>query len=119
MKKTQWQKMLLAFSLFVFACLLLGGGSRLIASDEPVAPILPADSWLHASLTCPPSTQTNELQQRKTQENTLAVSTVLYLTDETMNPCSPQTDANGNVLRQGSSYMRTVYQAFALGDGFA
>ena len=27
-------------------------------------------------------------------------------------------DANGNVLR-GMSYLRTVYSAFALGDGFA
>ena len=29
-----------------------------------------------------------------------------------------KTDANGNVLR-GMSYLRTVYSAFALGDGFA
>ena len=29
-----------------------------------------------------------------------------------------QTDANGNVLRE-ESYLRTVYRAFALGDGFA
>ena len=74
MKKALWQDTFLVFAVLAFACLLLCGGSRLIASpDEPAELILPQESWLSASLTCPPPVQTEGLQEGRQQENRTAV----------------------------------------------
>ncbi len=119
MKRALGRDMFLVFAVLAFACLLLGGGSRLIASPEaPSSPILPREGWLSASLTCPPSAQMQEIEARRVQEERPISASILYLHADEIGPCPPQTDANGNILRQ-ASYMRAVYQAFALGDGFA
>ena len=119
MKKTLWQNLYFAFAVLTFACLLLGGGSRLIAAPEKeTAAFLPAEHWLSASLTCPPTVRQYEASEREMQENGQnTVSFVCFERCET-DHIDVQTDANGNVLI-ASSYMRSVYQAFALGDGFA
>lgn len=119
MKRTLWRDAFFVFAVFSFACLLLGGGSRLIASPEKEAgPIVLRESFMSASLTCPPSTRADELPDHKNQENRQAASAAYCLLNREISCSIPQTDANGNVLRR-ASYMRTVYQAFALGDGFA
>ena len=118
MNKTKGQKFVFALVVLAFCCLLLGGGSRLIASpqDEP-ALILPSVSWMNASLTCMPATQAQSLQQPQ-QEEENALGTALVCFAPTQRPMHAlQTDANGNILGT-VSYMRAVYQVFALGDGF-
>ena len=118
MKNTHCRGMLLIAVVFVFSCLLLSGGSRLIASpDKPAEPVFPRESRLSASLTCPARVQTQELHEGKAQESRDAgEASPPFIAVHAPRP--PQTDANGNILRQ-TSYMRAVYQAFALGDGFA
>jgi len=118
-KKALWRNVFLAFTAFTFVCLLLSGSSRLIAGpDDAVEPIRLSDSWFAASLTCPAAAHEQLIAENGTQKNRpLSAAAVRLMIDETV-PSAPQTDANGNVLLQ-QSYMRTVYQAFALGDGFA
>lgn len=119
MKKALWRNVFLTFAVFTFACLLLSGGSRLIAaSDDSIEPIQLSDSWFAASLTCPAPAYERLIAETGTQKNRSASAASVYLIVDKTVPAAPQTDANGNVLLQ-QSYMRTVYQAFALGDGFA
>lgn len=102
---------------FVFGALLLSGGARLIGSHElenadPIqagAPVRAA--WVSAPA---PREETGAPQQRgqSVQRQEMAV------VPESPAPHRPAAcDANGHVL-ESRSYWRTVYQAFALGDGF-
>ena len=117
MAKRSEQKLLLVCVLFVFVCLLLSGGSRLIGSDVQVDP-MPARSFAsiravlsspverHAETGCAPgrSQSTQRVQINPAPENRSLQRIALC-------------DANGNVIGE-KTYMRAVYQAFVLGDGF-
>lgn len=112
------QKIIFVFAVLAFSCLLLSGGSRLIASpQEPSLPIMPAQSWLEASLTCPPASETGAVQAASIHEKRCSAQSVAFLDAKETDFQPPQTDANGNVLRH-ASYMHAVYQVFVLGDGF-
>ncbi len=118
MQQTIGRRLLFALIMLTFCCLLLGGGSRLIASPEMEAPQMPLPPVFGASLSCAPAERIQPLDAKKVQ-----VSRPIYLatafTQEKATVFSlPQTDANGNILRN-ASYMRAVYQVFVLGDGFA
>ncbi len=116
MTKKGERSLLLWCMLFAFACLLLSGGGRLIASeDDPLIPTRPAAS-IRAVLCNPP------VQLR--QAGTVALKSVaqkrLHATpapDHREADRSVPSDANGNVLL-GRTYIRAVYQAFTLDDGF-
>lgn len=119
MNKPLWQSALLAFAVLAFSCLLLGGGSRLIAMPEEGAmSLIPPPAVMKASLTCPPMEQAQTLHAQRAQERQFFTDASIVREDGEIAFRLPQTDANGNILRQ-TSYMRAVYQVFALGDGFA
>ena len=119
MKRTCWRDLLFAMTLLAFSCLLLMGGSRLIAMpDEAASAILPSESWMEASLTCPPPQPAQNVLAEGEEEGRIRCSFPVCV-DNTGNEMRflSDTDANGNIIRH-ASYMRAVYQAFALGDGF-
>lgn len=117
MAKRSEQKLLLVCALFVFVCLLLSGGSRLIGTDSQMEP-MPERSFasIRAVLTSPVerhaetgyvpgrSQSTQRAQTNPAPENRIPYHIALC-------------DANGNVLGE-RTYMRAVYQVFVLGDGF-
>lgn len=119
MKKTRAKDLFFAAAVFVFVCLLLSGGSRLIASPEkPMQPIATSPSWMRASFTCPPEGGGSNIKEDRAQENRQYSPVPVNDGGKPLAFSLPLTDSNGNVLRR-VSYMRAVYQAFALGDGFA
>lgn len=119
MNRSLWRRMLLTFAVFMFCCLLVSGGSRLIAMpDEAAVPMRAAQSWMNASLRCLPAQSEVVNEPERAQQSRGGLFAAVCCEAEGIASCVPQTDANGNVLRQ-TSYMRAVYQVFALGDGFA
>ena len=118
MAKRSEQKLLLVCVLFVFVCLLLSGGSRLIGSDDMQVDPMPARSFAsiravlsspvecHAETSCAPgrSQSAQRVQINPAPENRSLQRIALC-------------DANGNVIGE-KTYIRAVYQAFVLGDGF-
>lgn len=119
MSKLKGQNLFFVFSVLAFFFLLLGGGSRLIAApEEGLDPILPAQSWFEASISCPPESAVSEVHLPGSQESDDCAERTLICDAKPNDFSPPQTDANGNILRH-ASYMRAVYQVFALGDGFA
>ena len=109
--------LLLAGMLFAFACLMVSGGWRLVAgygegqlaADRPYAQIRAVISAAPAqpSQTVSPARREGGMQRMHiapAPENRTLIS-------------SAESDSNGNVLAAGT-YMRAVYQAFALDDGF-
>ena len=116
----QGRRMLLAASLALFACLLLSGAQRLIGrqaqgGQSPAA--VPAQAYLcSASPACAQSAEDGTQgagQEHRESADALPAG----------RPCAQlrgaRADANGNVIASGVSYLRSVHQAFALGDGFA
>ena len=89
MKRVSWRAYLGCLAFFIFACLLLSGAQRLIAVDR---------------------------QSVQAETERVICSRSEYSVHERM---QRQSDANGNILSGRSSYLRAVYQAFPLGDGFA
>ncbi|MBR5301796.1 MAG: hypothetical protein IKU38_03080 [Clostridia bacterium] len=117
MTRKSGRSVLLFCMLFAFACLLLSGGWRLVGSahaDDPI-PVRP-----YASIRAAFSTA-----QERTQESVAAVRRVSCAQRMHSMPAGEHqalkrlvlSDSNGNVLA-GDTYMRAVYQAFALDDGF-
>lgn len=108
--------LLMAVCATAFVCLLLSGAPRLIASGEETADA-PAIAVQSAALSAPAredgpdaagQTQTGAGRGERVTEPASLVA-----------PAMPalRRDANGNVLAH-ESYLRTVYRAFSLGDGF-
>ena len=121
MKRVSWRMMMGGFAVFVFACLLLSGAQRLIAFDRQNASA-DAPSCREAWLCSMPSSAQNQQTSRQRGEKAYgdAERTVYpqneYAEHERM---QRRSDANGNVLSGGNSYLHAVYRAFPLGDGFA
>jgi len=117
MRKRSERSIVLLAVIFVFACLLLSGGSRLIGheGEESHVPV-PSTCAVHSQLCAMPAPDApvghapvlcaalrkvlSETQQQAEQPRAFVCS-----------------DANGNVLGS-ASYLHAVYQAFSLGDGF-
>ena len=115
----KWQRMLLAASLVLFACLLFSGGQRLIGSDtarEQVVLVQPVQAALCAA---PAYAQGETDRAQSTSGEQRAQDAAFPAAGSCAQPRDIHADANGNVLASGVSYLRTVHQAFALGDGFA
>ena len=111
MAKKSERKLLLFVMLFAFACLLLHGGGRLIASEEarPVSAIRAAicDAQVQR-----PQTGAVALKSAAARRMHAAPAPQIQASDH-----SVPSDANGNVIAS-KTYMRAVYQAFTLDDGF-
>ena len=119
MKECPWYKLLLCAFLVCFAFLLVTGADRLIACDEPTVVFVesvPASAYTcsmqtHSELNGPLESKVYEAQRKDLPAH--PDKSVLRM--EAAGICC---DSNGNILA-ACSYMRAVYQAFALGDGFA
>ncbi|MBQ4264679.1 MAG: hypothetical protein IJB85_04125 [Clostridia bacterium] len=117
MEKKAERSIVLLAVLFVFACLLLSGGWRLIgtsceASPDSVRQQMP----VRAAITSMPA-PCSELGAAPTRGQ-IALRFVAAPASENLNlSLCVLCDANGNVLA-GKTYLHTVYQAFTLGDGF-
>ena len=116
MAKKSERSLLLWCMVFAFACLLLHGGGRLIAgSEDPVIPLREAAS-IRAVLCDAPQQrpQTGAVTNKSALNRRMHAAPVQ---DHQAADHSVISDANGNVLA-ALTYMRAVYQAFALDDGF-
>ena len=103
-----------AIVFFVFVCLLLAGAGRLIASEgdgQRMPDLSQRQAWLCAAPNAAQEPLTDARQEiRPGGEHRFAFSA---------NREGQRRDANGNILPGSESYMKTVYRAFPLGDGFA
>ena len=103
--------------LIVFCCLLLSGGSRLIGREgEELAQSLPVSVLRGVLCSAPAQTEQTSCDPARDHTDKAQIMVASMIHDEPdISVCS---DANGNVLRC-QTYLRAVYQAFSLGDGFA
>lgn len=110
-----------AVVLFVFVCLLLAGAGRLIGSEND-SPSLSDLSQREAWLCAAPNAAQEPLPGAQggtypSGEQRLALSDGREI--QSAEALLQRRDANGNILPGSESYMKTVYRAFPLGDGFA
>jgi len=117
MTKKSERSMLLACMLFVFVCLLLSGGWRLVGSQEEDNLIRPRTAVSVRAVLTSASRQQNPVGSVMRKGMDARRMHALSVPDHQELNHSVQSDANGNVLA-GGTYMRAVYQAFALDDGF-
>lgn len=99
------------------ACALLGGAQRLIASDASAQPQVAA-APVRAVLGAPEEGKAEMRGAPGQDAPRFAAQAPRPVQGGLPKPPLAARDANGNVLR-APSYLRAVYQAFALGDGFA
>ena len=117
MARKSERSLVFLFICFAFVCLLLGGGSRLIGvqAEEEAMPEQAASLMRAAFVSAPaPQAETGTAHQREQVAQRHAQAPA---PENRILNILAQCDANGNVL-ESLSYLRTVYQAFALGDGF-
>lgn len=114
----RWKPLLVMPLLLMAACLLIGGAHRLIAFPEQENAGMPV--YAREVYLCSAPSQINEWSGcADRQEHPL----LRAMADALPAPRVPSglialgADANGNVLGK-ESYVRSVYHAFALGDGF-
>ena len=117
MTKRSERSLVLFAVIFVFACLLLSGGSRLIGHAGEDVPVQMTDvSGITAVLSAAPAPPC-----QMGLEPVHRAETIRGARAEAPKSAAPLAraarDANGNVL-SGKSYLHAVYQAFSLGDGF-
>ena len=110
-----------AIVLFVFVCLLLAGAGRLIASEgdgQRMPDLSQRQAWLCAAPNAAQEPLTDARQEiRPGGEHRFAFSA--NREGQRAAALLQRRDANGNILPGSESYMKTVYRAFPLGDGFA
>jgi len=118
MAKKGERSLVLLCVVFGFVCLLLSGGWRLVGTaaggEEPMPVREFAQVRAVLSQAQEPPAQTGVSVQREESAQRMHAAPVPQ--DQALNP-RVTSDANGNVLL-GQTYMRAVYQAFALDDGF-
>ena len=116
MRKRSERSLVLFAVIFVFACLLLSGGYRLIGHEEGMEGRIESVSAVTAAFSAVPAPQ-SETGQAPVDGTAVHRAAMVPPPDCAVIPARVVCDANGNVL--GSlSYLRAVYQAFSLGDGF-
>lgn len=118
MQKRSARALFLLLCLFAFSCVLVSGAGRLIGCETPKPDRGRGVADISAALRCAPAPQMQEAgapgqtqcggSHRETACPQAGLSPARAV-------CC---DANGNIL-SAQSYLRTVYRAFALSDGFA
>ena len=110
-----FRALLMAVCATAFVCLLLSGATRLVASDGE-AGASPALS-VRAALTAP--SRQDEPDAAEAAQTSVRRGERVFEAASLCAPAMPalRRDANGNVLTR-VSYLRAVYRAFSLGDGF-
>lgn len=118
MQKRSGRALFLLMCLVAFACVLVSGAGRLIGCETPQPDQDRAISAASAALQCAPVPRAEEAgvlgQTQRGGSRRGMVSLAAGLFPARAVCC----DANGNIL-SAQSYLRTVYRAFALSDGFA
>lgn len=120
MKGFNFRPVLFACVAVAFLCLLLSGASRLIGHTEAAQPALPISAARNAYLCSTPVSA----QEADGQSGRSTLPDSPWARRDPPRPCrlngmpAAVRDANGNVLFS-KTYLRAVYQAFSLGDGFA
>ena len=117
MRNRSERSLVLFAVIFVFVCLLLSGGSRLIGHEDEVIPVQMADvSGVPSAFSAAPAPLCEMGLEPICKSETIRDARAD--TPDCSLPCARVIcDANGNVI-SGTSYLRAVYQAFSLGDGF-
>ena len=109
------RKLLLVCVMFAFACLMASGGWRLVAGQEPLIEQRPY-AQIRAVISAAPAQPSQTAAVARRDSGTQRLHIAPAPENRTLNH-SVESDSNGNVLAAGT-YMRAVYQAFALDDGF-
>lgn len=111
------RSLLLLCMFFAFACLLLSGGWRLVGSAQE-DDLIPVRAY--ASIRTVLTNACMRAEESMSPVRRVLTTTRLHAVpaqDHQALKSSVMSDANGNVLL-GRTYMRAVYQAFTLDDGF-
>ena len=116
MRKRSERSFVLFAMIFVFSCLLLSGGSRLIGHEEGEHVQLEDVSPVRAAFSAAPAPQ-GEMGLAPSGGTEDRIAAKAKAPGRESMPARVVCDANGNVP-SGASYLRAVYQAFSLGDGF-
>ena len=118
MQKRNGRTLFLLMCLFAFSCVLVSGAWRLIGCETPLPDSGRAIAAVGATLRCAPAPQMEEPgapgQAQRGGSHRQAAGLTAGILPARVVCC----DANGNIL-SAQSYLRTVYRAFALSDGFA
>ena len=117
MARKSEQTILLFCMLFAFACLLLGGGWRLVGGEQADDPIPVRQYASIRAAFSPVNAKTEESAFAVRRENAAQRMRSVPAVVSQVLTHPVQSDSNGNVL-SGGTYMRAVYQAFVLDDGF-
>ena len=117
MARKSERKLLLVCMLFAFACLIASGGWRLVAGygEDDFTPVR-ADAYVRTYISAAP-VQPGETVAPARRDMGVQRMHIVPAPQDRILMSSVQSDSNGNVLAWGT-YMRAVYQAFALDDGF-
>ncbi len=118
MRERSWRLLLGALCGFVFALLLCGGAERLVGGEEPsraVSPPRAVAAFLTGAHAEPQSGERSEARPTGGERQARPASGLSPARVRVT--LLQRSDANGRVL-SGRSYLREVYEAFALGDGF-
>lgn len=119
MRQSIFQRLFLSGFALAFALLLISGAPRLIASSDVYESaeirIRPVQAYL-----CNPAMQEHVQTSQRQESGAFSHEAAMVFRAEPDAPhaITRDADANGNVI-SCTSYMRSVYQVFALGDGFA
>ena len=119
MRYSEAKKLFLLCFVAVFAVLLFSGAPRLIASDGEEHETINIHT-VQAYLCAVTNAESQSSLTEGGEINRFAgrCEFTVFSADSDANvACDLLADANGNVLSE-TSYMRSVYQVFALGDGF-
>ena len=111
------RKLLLVCMLFVFACVILSGGWRLVAIQTPEEPVpVRPYAQIRAVISAAPM-QPSQTVSPVRRETSMQRMHIAPAPENRILNHSVASDSNGNVLASGT-YMRAVYQVFTLDDGF-
>ena len=119
MKHREWRTVMFSLFVLAFSVLLLSGAPRLIAADaQEISPV--CERVVPAYLCSSSSAQNLAELDADTSRRACAREEYAEIASSVASGMLNRlliADANGNILA-AVSYMRSVYQSFALGDGF-
>ena len=119
MRYSEVRKLFLLCFVAAFAVLLFSGAPRLIGSDgveHEAISVHVVQAYLCAATNA--ESQSVYAEGGEINRPSGRCNFTVFTADSGVNEaCDLLADANGNVLGE-NSYMRSVYQVFALGDGF-
>ncbi len=119
MRERSWRLLLGALCGCAFALLLCGGAGRLVARDEAQSAISPPRTVVAFLTEAHAQPQSGERSEARPMGGERQARPVSGLSPARVRAeLLQRSDANGRVL-SGRSYLREVYEAFTLGDGFA